>query len=53
MEVDKKPNIWVCSQRALQRNITSKHFIQFHNDRNEKLERKIERKLYKIKRINC
>ena len=53
MEVDNQPNIWLCSQRAIQRKLISKHLILFHNDRNEKLERKLERKLYKIKRINC
>ena len=53
MEVDYQPNIWLCSQRAIQRKLISKHLILFHNDRNEKLERKLERKLYKIKRNNC
>ena len=53
MEVDNQPNIWVFSQRALQRKLTSNHLILFHNDRNERLERKMERKLYKIKKINC
>ena len=53
MEVDNQPNIWVCSQRALQRKLISKHLILFHNDTNERLERKMERKLFKIKRINC
>ena len=52
MEVDNQPNIWLCSQRAIQRKLISKHLILFHNDRNEKLERKLERKFYKIKRIN-
>ena len=53
MEVDNQPNIWVCSQRALKRKLISKHLILFHNDRNKRLERKKERKLYKIKIINC
>ena len=52
MEVDNQPNIWLCSQRAIQRKLISKHLILFHNDRNEKLERKLERKLYKIKNID-
>ena len=51
MEVDNQPNI--CSQRASQRKLISNHLILFHNDRIEGLERKMERKLYNIKRINC
>ena len=53
MEVDNQPNIWLCSQRAIQRKLIINHLILFHNDRREKLELKSERKLYKIKRINC
>ena len=53
MEVDNQPNIWLCSQRAIQRKLISNHLILFHNDINEKSERKALRKLYKIKRINC
>ena len=52
MEVDFQPNVWICSQRAIQRKLISKHLILFHKDSNEILERKKERKLYKIKTIN-
>ena len=45
MEVYNQQNISVCSQIALQRKLISKHLILFHNDRNEKLERKLEKKL--------
>ena len=52
MDVDIQPNILLCNQRALERKLISKLLFLFHNDRNERLERKMERKLYKIKRIN-
>ena len=54
MEVENQENIWICSQRAIQRKLISKHLILFHNDRCEKLERKEyiknekKRKLYRI-----
>ena len=39
MEVENQENIWICSQRAIQRKLISKHLILFHNDRYEKLAR--------------
>ena len=54
MEVENQENIWICSQRAIQRKLISKHLILFQNDRCEKLERieyiknEKKRKLYRI-----
>ena len=44
MELDYQLNIWVCSQRAIQRKLISKQLILYQNNRNKKLERKKERK---------
>ena len=51
MEVDNQPNIWVCSQRAIQRKQISRHLILFHNDSRERYDRRQEikyRKKYSI-----
>ena len=45
MEVDNQPYIWVCSQRVLQRKFISIVIILFHNNRNERLERKIDKNI--------
>ena len=44
MDVDIQANILLCNQRALERKLISKLLFLFHNDRNERLERKMERK---------
>ena len=52
MKIDNQTNIWICSQRDLQRKLISKHLILFHNDRNERLERKMRKKNYiKLKEL--
>ena len=47
MEVDNQPNIWVCSQRAIQRKLITKHLILQHNDTQEKIDYQKEMKMRK------
>jgi len=47
MEVDNQPNIWVCSQRAIQRKLITKHLILQHNDTQEKIDYQKEMKMQK------